>query len=629
MSIPPVTQSDIDQLQLEYPTLDFDDFERQAVLFAPGSVDVQAAPGSGKTTLLAAKLSIMAKNWPYEKRGICVVSHTNVAREEIEFRLKESRHGSRLFSHPHFIGTIQSFIHTFISLPLLRSSGVRVRVIDDDEHARIAARRIESNGLLRALAARKPYQYAPAFRTLRYIGPSLELSCAEGVLPGATAQSYRHIEKLKVDLSSDGIFRYDDMFAFAQHALSKFPTLREALAHRFPLVFVDEMQDTSDAQVQLLESAMGENCIYQRFGDVNQRILRVGDVAAAAFPVGSPLPISSSKRFGAPIATVANSLHVFGQEIQGDNAESDVPVSLFTFTNESVKKVIPAFLEHARRLVPESEIARYGVKAVGARKEVVTADGCGRFLGDYATVSASSLSTTWERLTNLHSALQLATVAKSECRNLANATHRIRTAILSLLQELKWPCADGVNSWRQLTIATDESSIRKANLACETLLRAPISCNTAGEWQTVLASLAVQLTALIGRPVGVNELLRCDATKFSGPIAAGAQPLGTTAIDGIDIATIASVKGETHAATLVLESFFNKRYDVADMLPFLCGEKSSVGVTHAQTLKFLHNMFVAATRPRRYLAFAIHCGRLQAQQRSQLLARGWSIVDVT
>ena len=49
------------------------------------STDVSACPGSGKTTVLLAKLKILADRMPLENgAGICVLSHTNVAVEEIK-----------------------------------------------------------------------------------------------------------------------------------------------------------------------------------------------------------------------------------------------------------------------------------------------------------------------------------------------------------------------------------------------------------------------------------------------------------------------------------------------------------------------------------------------------------------
>ena len=87
MTIPLISREDLAELQILAPDLDFSDVERQAVLLEAGSRDINAAPGSGKTSILAAKLLLLARKWPFDKRGICVLSHTNVAREEIQRRL--------------------------------------------------------------------------------------------------------------------------------------------------------------------------------------------------------------------------------------------------------------------------------------------------------------------------------------------------------------------------------------------------------------------------------------------------------------------------------------------------------------------------------------------------------------
>ncbi|MGF6902537.1 UvrD-helicase domain-containing protein [Paraburkholderia sp. GAS348] len=629
MSIPAITQADIDELQVEYPSLDFTHPERQAVLLADGTVDVQAAPGSGKTTLLAAKLSILAKKWQHANRGICVVSHTNVAREEIEARLRESRYGALLFSHPHFIGTIQTFIHKFVSLPLLRSSGVEVRVIDDNECRRIAELRIHADYKLRALARNSPNKYAPALRSLRYIGPELELSCADGTLPGKTAPTYALIEDLKLSLTTDGIFRYDDMFAFAQHALAKYPALSRALGYRFPLVFVDEMQDTSDAQDALLKSAMGAQSIFQRFGDVNQRILRIGDTTAAAFPLPDSLPVSTSKRFGAGIAAVANSLRAFGQDIVGDNIESNLPVTLFTFSDESVKSVIPAFGERAAQLVSPAEIERYGIKAVGQRKDETTTEGCGRFLGDYAAIDAPAAGKA-SYIVNLHRALQLAAAARAEARNLAEAASRTRVAFLHLLRDLGWSPAKEAKTWRQLEAYAEESAFRESNAMVENLLHMPTPSVVESDWDVILSDLAVRLSSIAGQVITLDDLREREISRFSEsqPAPLSLTQPGTMA-HGPVVETIAAVKGETHAATLVLECVYNRKYDVTASLPFLCGDKSSLTETDGNTLSRLHSLFVAATRPRHFLAFAIHQKRLTTAHRSRLEALGWVVEDVT
>jgi len=112
--------------------LRLDDVERVAVLKAIKSCDVQAGPGSGKTTILIAKLAILANKWPANDRGICVLSHTNVARREIEAHLQASPELRRLLHYPHFIGTIQTFVDQFLAIPFLRRERIEVTAIDND-----------------------------------------------------------------------------------------------------------------------------------------------------------------------------------------------------------------------------------------------------------------------------------------------------------------------------------------------------------------------------------------------------------------------------------------------------------------------------------------------------------------
>ena len=112
---------------------------RLAVIRSSETLDVTAGPGSGKTTLLVAKLAVLARKWTPSHRGICILSHTNVARAEIETQLGSTAEGQRLLSYPHFIGTIHGFINEFLAMPWLRSLGIPVRYIDNgfcEQHRR-------------------------------------------------------------------------------------------------------------------------------------------------------------------------------------------------------------------------------------------------------------------------------------------------------------------------------------------------------------------------------------------------------------------------------------------------------------------------------------------------------------
>ena len=87
---------------------------RMEVLKSSMTLDIESCPGSGKTTLLVAKLAILARKWCDLRRGLCVLSHTNAARREIEQRLGNTAEGKRLLSYPHFIGTIHGFVNEFL-----------------------------------------------------------------------------------------------------------------------------------------------------------------------------------------------------------------------------------------------------------------------------------------------------------------------------------------------------------------------------------------------------------------------------------------------------------------------------------------------------------------------------------
>ena len=123
MSAVSLKPADLADLATLAKDLNFDDVERRSALLENGSRDFNAVPGSGKTSLLAAKLLLLAKKWPHARRGICVLSHTNVARDEIARRLAGSPEGAQLLSYPHFVGTIHAFVNQFFAMPMLRSLG--------------------------------------------------------------------------------------------------------------------------------------------------------------------------------------------------------------------------------------------------------------------------------------------------------------------------------------------------------------------------------------------------------------------------------------------------------------------------------------------------------------------------
>ena len=218
------------------------DKERIDVIKSMDSIDIQAFPGSGKTTVLVAKLAILAQKWPFVNSGICVLSHTNVAREEIENRLGNSEVGKKLLTYPHFIGTVHSFFDTYVSLPWLRSKGIRLNIIDTDI-------------VRKARWSMLPYNIKK-YLELQYKDEKICSYKGEvGKIDWEKNGDTKNILLKTIEKSQEkGDFTFEEMLLYAKQALNESDTISGSIQQRFPMIFIDEAQDTDSFQWELLLS---------------------------------------------------------------------------------------------------------------------------------------------------------------------------------------------------------------------------------------------------------------------------------------------------------------------------------------------------------------------------------------
>ena len=286
------------------------DNERRTILKSMESVDIQAFPGSGKTTTLIAKLAILARKWPFSYSGICVLSHTNVAREEIEQRLGNTDIGNKLLKYPHFIGTLHSFFDTFVALPWIRSKNIRINMIDSDlvRHSRWCSLPYGTR-----ICLEKNYK-------------DEKICCYSGGIglidwdkQGETRQNILNIIQ---ESQSNGYFTFDEMLMYAKQALGECSALCIGLQQRFPIIFIDEAQDTNSFQFQLIHKAFPDDSSLsyrQGFGDSNQAIYNYFNevVEQPEFPRKQPLLLSKSQRFDDRIAQLANTVAISAEQMHG------------------------------------------------------------------------------------------------------------------------------------------------------------------------------------------------------------------------------------------------------------------------------------------------------------------------
>lgn len=91
----------------------------------------------------------------------------------------------------------------------------------------------------------------------------------------------------------------------------------------------------------------------------------------------------------------------------------------------------------------------------------------------------------------------------------------------------------------------------------------------------------------------------------------------------VRVGSIHSVKGETHTATLVLDTFFHAPHLNA-LRPWLLGEKIGQGTEGARMQSRLKQHYVAFTRPTHMLAIAMR-DNLGAQEIAVLKGSNWRV----
>ena len=356
------------------------------------SADVAACPGSGKTTVLLAKLKLLVDRMPLENgAGICVLSHTNVAVDEIRKRL--SGYADKLLSYPNYIGTIQSFVDKFVTMPYLRNiAGRNVQAVDNLTYAQHMLNSMQNSAKYRALdfVTKKSFEIGGQFTDrlehiqalyVRYDG-ALCVGKQKKALAGADKPSAKQYNALIVDLLKDeGIMRYQDAYSYAKTAVDALPeTYTDLFSSRFQYVFVDEFQDCDSIQRQAIDAIFNSTkCTVIKIGDSDQAIYNSSeDKTPDWVPQDSFLPIMTSCRYSQEIADVICKLKKGNKNIVTFAGKTGVKPVLLIFDPEKIDRVISGFIN---TLETHGLYDNKGVyKAIGAVRKK---DSSGLKIGSY------------------------------------------------------------------------------------------------------------------------------------------------------------------------------------------------------------------------------------------------------
>jgi len=249
------------------------DQQRKIVFEKEGKFVVRACPGSGKTYSVAARFARLINEWKYSHQGIAALSFTNVAWQEIENYLQDHFGIYTPIRYPHFLGTIDSFINQYIFLPfghLVLKCGSRPTLVGEPH------------------GAWSGKYYSESF----FDKFSFDINGKHIPLDPRNApknkKTLSHILKARKKYLKLGYANQSDSNFLSLKLLEKFPALAKSLATKFPFMIIDEAQDTSEIQMQIIEKLI-ENGL--------EELMLVGDPDQALYEWNEASPDLLEEKF--------------------------------------------------------------------------------------------------------------------------------------------------------------------------------------------------------------------------------------------------------------------------------------------------------------------------------------------
>lgn len=239
--------------------------QRQAVEH-DGNVMLSACPGSGKTRVIIAKLLQLAEKVEETPRSIACITYTNAAVEEIEMRVKQV--GSNSLFDRCEIATIHAFCLQFILRPF------RWVIPDLPQDFKILTRemslfdrlvRTVEEEIGRAVEFRTFEDYASV--RVGIDGLPTGAGIERGIVTADNAERYWQL------MRNHGYIEFSMILYYSLQILREFPFVGRGLACKFAWLLVDEFQDTTDIQVEILnEFNRNLQSGFFLVGDENQSI---------------------------------------------------------------------------------------------------------------------------------------------------------------------------------------------------------------------------------------------------------------------------------------------------------------------------------------------------------------------
>lgn len=668
-----ITDIDINEAEktLLPKDMHFDD-ERRDFIKDLESCDLLAVPGSGKTTALQAKLFCMSRHLPLDKgQGILVLSHTNNAVNEVKKKLYAEC--NPLFEEPHFIGTVQDFVDKFLAIPYYEQFyKQKVHVIDGMAYEQEVESFLKASIWNLTKGTQYLYQKKSKFSDIRIHrakdgswkytrGMDEELSfkpVRKWIREGSEQQMHEGIKadliKMKKAIMKKGILHYDDCYILADAYISKYPFVKTTLRKRFKYIFIDETQDLKKYQLDLIDSIFDSaECCIQRIGDKNQTIFnKPNRDIPDQWNIRKVKYLQNSLRLTESIAKVVNPFAV--DNVAGNNSESmftvkgkrqlengDIPPYLILFDEYGKNKLLTTFNDLIEKYELRSTVdgKKYGFHIIGwsiRRKNGMSnnklrledifpncAKASEKGQSSYDTLSEFLVFGCREHsMYECKTVIQKALVCLLRKLNVYDSDRKFFSKT-RLENKIMLIGEDDFNDYKLLIYQTSVLLFQKHYSECHTLLVGFLK----GSFSRIFE-------------ISDNNPMLADycEKEFDTELLNAEIP---AAFPDIEIGSVHSAKGQTHCATMYVETSFKdyesshlfkikkkatrKRPEVLYPNP-LFQEKAEYAQVTCKAV--MHMMYVGFSRPTHLLCYASYKHNWSNERIEKMEQLGWKIINL-
>ncbi|MDZ7692068.1 MAG: UvrD-helicase domain-containing protein [Balneolaceae bacterium] len=453
---------------------------------------------------------------------------------------------------------------------------------------------------------------------------------------------YHAFKQLFEDIYKIGVVRYSDPYYISLKYIDEYKHIyTKLLSNRFKFVFIDEMQDTDAKQCHLLNNLFDQNkTTIQRFGDSNQSIFQNSVTEKVFWDLNDRrLPLPKSHRFSQKIADKLIPLSVQNFKVIGTNITPDIQPHIIIFEDDNIEIVKDEFIKLIKKhnLEAVKNKSNNPFKAIGWVKDHETYHGISSYWPDVVLDSNTSQRIFYKNIYSYVQSLKIPPETKSVDAN------SIRKVLLNGLVQFSRELDQKNKNGRYFDPRSllKHVSTTNENLYNELLLKLTSYCKKIVLQQDKVDELRNIVTWLFPK---IFDLKKCEIENHDFVIGdnldervekAGLEGGNLYNKDGIELefSTIHGIKGETHTATLYLETFHDG-YDLNRLKKELTVNNYSRPKKDLK-IKTRKMAYVAMSRPTHLLCLAMHKntlgrGKKQIQLSNQFIDKldnsSWKIV---